>query len=99
MEKEDNSRPVIESDLAKKLLMIDGKSLKLDDSLIYAEPDTDTYLLKYEAHGTYDSALNLATEEAENVFELATSLGYNTNYICPGVLEGKGPYVPEVSIQ
>ena len=102
MEKEDNSRPIIESNLTNKLLIIDGKSLKLDDSLTSAGPDSDTenlYLLKYQAHKTYDSALDFAAEEAENVFELATSLGYNTNCICPGVLEGRGPYIPEVSIQ
>ena len=102
MEKEDNSRPIIESNLAKKLLMIDGQSLKLDDSLTSAGPDPDTenlYLLKYQAHKTYDSALGFAINEAENIFELATSLGYNTNCICPGALEGQGPYIPEVSIQ
>lgn len=102
MEKEDNSRPIIESDLAKKLLMIDGKSLKLDDSLTSAGPDPDkedVYLLKYQEHNTYNSAFDFAAEEAENVFDIATSLGYDTNCICAGVSESQGPYVPEVSIQ
>jgi len=100
MEKEDNPRPNIKSDLAKKTLTIDGELLNLDNSLTYAgiNPDNpDLHLLKYRAQNSYEYALSFAVEESEDIYSLLSGLGYENCDVCPASSE-EPPYIPEISI-